>query len=396
MMSLPPRERALAAVCDTFVSGGAGLPAASALGVPRLLRSEVEALGRPAVVAELDRFLDVIESPLLNVALFRRAVRFTDLGPAEREEYLKRWAASPVPLKRKAFQVLKRLVLLYTYGQVESPYWNAIGYGRPELDPPAAPARLRVRDAHAGETIEADACVVGSGAGGGVVAAELARAGRRVVVLEKAALRTEAEFDGRELAGYAALFLDRGIAATEDRGIAILAGAAVGGGTVVNWNTSLRLPASVREEWRASGIVDDLDPHYDGVEKRVDVDADESARNGPNSALERGAAAARLPSQTIRRNVRGCGDCGHCTFGCRRRAKQSTLRTYLPDACARGAEILPGVEARVVKVRDGRVEGVVARAADGEITVRAPLVALAGGAIGTPALLLRSGLAAPQ
>ncbi len=396
------RDRALSALCDAFVPGGGGLPSASRLGVDRVLRSEVAALGRPALVAELDQLLDTIESPLLNFALSRRAARFTSLAQADREEYLKRWAASPLPLKRRAFQVMKRLVLLYTYGQDGSPYAALAGYARPPLDRPAEPAPLRARRGVAGETVDADVCVIGSGAGGGVVAAELAAAGKRVVVLERAALRTETDFDGRELAGYASLFLDRGIAATGNRAIALLAGSAVGGGTIVNWNTSLRIPSHVRQDWHEAGI-DDLDEHYDAVSERIHVNTDESVRNGPNAVLERGLRALGLSSATIARNVSGCVTegtdvpaCGPCTLGCRRGAKCSTLRTYLADACALGADILHGTEARRIETADGRVSGVVARVAGGELRVRAPLVALAGGALLSPALLLRSGIATAQ
>jgi choline dehydrogenase-like flavoprotein len=388
------RSRALAALCDAFVPGGDGLPSASALGVPELLRSEVTALGRPALVAELDQLLDTIESPLLNVALTGRPSRFTSLTARDREAYLKRWATSPLPLKRRAFQVMKRLTLLYAYGVDGSPYAAKMGYARPPL-PPMSASVLRVRTPRAGEVIEADVCVIGSGAGASVVAAELARAGKRVVILERARPRFEDAFDSRELAGYAALFVDRGIGATADRAIALLAGSTVGGGTVVNWNTSLRISPAVADEWRRAGV-DDLADCYDAVEVRSDVDTDESARNGANAALERGANALGLAPATIARNVKGCGDCGHCTLGCRRGAKQSTLRTFLADACAGGAEILAGTDARRIETANGAVTGVAARVDGGEITVRAPQVALAGGSIHSPAVLLRSGIATDQ
>src|SRR3989442_12931552 len=287
LAAIANRNRALAAVCDTFVPGGSALPSASALGVPARIIGEILALDRPALIKELDQVLDLFENPIANVALAGRPARFSTLSQAAREAYLRRWAESPIALKRQAFQVLKRLTLLYTYGAEDSPYAALTGYVPAALDAPAEPPRLALRHPVPGETIEADACVIGSGAGGAAGGALLASAHKRVVVLERGQVRTERTFDGRELNGFASLFLDRGIASTEDKAIAVLAGSAVGGGTVVNWSTSLRLPPMVRNEWRAAGV-DDLNRHYDAVEFRVDVDADESERNGPNAMLERG------------------------------------------------------------------------------------------------------------
>lgn len=376
--------------------GGDGLPSASALGIHDLLLSEVRALGRPSFEAQLGLLLRLVESPAANLALVGRPVRFSRLSLPDRQAYLRRLAASPLPLKRTAFQDLKRLTLLLAYGLEASPYRDLAGYVPPAADPPDR-SRLTVRTPAAGEVVEADAVVIGSGAGGSVAAAALAAAGKRVIVLERAAHVSEEAFGGAELPGLVALFLDRGLAATDDRAIAIRAGSAVGGGTVVNWSTSLRLPAAVREEWRAVGIDGELDGLYDEVERVLDVDTDESERNGPNAALERGLNRLGLDSRVVPRNVRACGDCGPCAVGCRRGAKRSTLRTYLADACRDGATVLDRAEARRILVRnDGpgqRVEGVLAAVPGGEITVRAPLVALAGGAILAPAVLLRSGLA---
>ncbi len=389
-MSVP--ERTLAAIVDAFAPGGDGLPAASALGVHRRLLAEVEALGRPSFSRELGMLLRLVDSRLGNLVLAGRPIRFTDLDQADREAFLRRLAASPIPLKRTAFQDFKRLALLLTYGMEDSPWRAMTGYVAPPADPPRL-TPLDVRTPLPGEEIEADAVVIGSGAGGAITAAVLAAAGRRVVVLERAAMVAEDRFGGPELEGLASLFLDRGLAATSDRWIAIRAGSAVGGGTVVNWSTSLRAPAAVRDEWRAAGVGDDLDEHYAAVETEIDVTTDESTPNGPNAMLAAGLAALGLTATVVPRNVRGCGDCGPCAVGCRRGAKRSALRTYLAAACRDGATILDRAEVRRIDVRGGRAAGVMAAVPGGDVTVRAPLVALAGGSILSPAVLLRSGIA---
>ena len=385
------RDRSIAAIVDAFVPAAEGLPSASELGVHRRLLEEVAALGRPSLRLQLNLLLRAIDSRVGSFAIGGRPVRFADLDQEGRERYLQRMAASPIAVKRTAFQDLKRLTLLIAYGLEDSPWRARTGFVAPPPDP-ASPSRVNVRTPRAGEVLDADAVVIGSGAGGGVAAGILAAAGRKVVILERAAMVGEADFGGPELAGLGALFLDRGLTATTDRWISIRAGSAVGGGTVVNWSSSLRAPDAVREEWRAAGI-EDLDEHYAAIEADIHVTSDESALNGPNGRLNAGLDALGLPRTLIPRNVSGCGDCGPCAVGCRRGAKQSTLRTSLAAACANGAEILDQAEVRRIVVERGRATGVVARVPGGEVTVHAPLVALAGGSILSPAVLLRSGIA---
>jgi len=387
-----PREAVLAAIVDTFAPAVDGLPSASELGVHRRLLAEVEALGRPSFNRELGLLLRLMATRAGGLLLFGRPVPFPALDQAAREAALRRLAASPIPLKRTAFQDLKRLTLLILYGIEDSPWRALTGYVPPPADAPDI-SQVSVRTPAAGEVLEADAVVIGSGAGGSVAAAVLAASGRRVIVLERAAMVAEDRFGGPELDGLADLFLDRGLSATSDRWIAIRAGSAVGGGTVVNWSSSLRAPDIVREEWRAAGIEDDLDEHYAAVEADMDVTTGESEPNGPNAMLAAALAALGLPSAVIPRNVRGCGDCGPCAVGCRRGAKRSALRTYLAAACRDGATILDRAEVRRVLVRQGRAAGVTAAVPGGEITVRAPIVVLAGGSILSPAVLLRSDLA---
>jgi len=385
------RLETLAAIVDAFVPAADGLPSASALGIHTRLLAEVDALGRPALRQQLDLMLGMASSPIGNLVFSGRPRSVAAMDQEAREAWLRSLADSPIPLKRTAFQDLKRLTLLLAYGMEDSPWRARSGFVPPMPETPNFSA-VNVRTPAAGEVIEADVAIIGSGPGGSVTAGILAAAGKRVVILEKAAMVTEAGFGGPELDGLGSLFLDRGLAATTDRWIAIRAGSAVGGGGVVNWNSSLRAPAAVRDEWRAAGITDDLDEHYAAVEAETHVTTDESPRNGPNARLEAGLNALGLPSQTIPRNVRGCTDCGPCAVGCRIGAKQNGLRTYLAQACASGAQILDRSEVVRVLVENGRAAGVVARVPGGEVTVRAKQVALAGGSILSPLVLLRSGI----
>jgi choline dehydrogenase-like flavoprotein len=389
---MPPADRTLAAIVDAFLPAADGLPSASEMGVHTRLLQEVDALGKPALRRQLDLLLWAADSRLGNLAVSGRPVRVSRLDVAGRQAWLKGLAQSPLPLRRTAFQDLKRLTLLLAYGVEDSPWRAQTGYVAPVPDAPSVSA-IRVRTPRAGETLDADVVVIGSGAGGGVTAQVLAEAGKRVLVLEQAAMVTEERFGGPELDGLGALFLDRGLAATSDRWISIRAGAAVGGGTVVNWSSSLRAPAAVREEWRAAGVGDDLDEHYDAIAAAIGVTSEESAHNGPNGRLAAGMDALGIPWVTIPRGVRGCTDCGPCAVGCRSGAKQSVLRVSLAAACAAGAEVLDRTNVVRVVVEQGRAVGVVAAVPGGEITVRASQVALAGGSILSPAVLLRSGVA---
>lgn len=396
-MSVGERERVtLARVAQTIV------PDAPARLIADTIIAELEAVGRPKLLNDLVLFLKVIEQPLVNLAISGSATRFSERAPTDRETYLLRWADSALPLRRTAFQAVKRLALFVAYSRSSdggNPLWAGTGFERPALAPlPVAPARLVIRAPTQGDRVRADAIVVGSGAGGAVAAAELAAHGRRVLVFEQGALSTESDFDGDEARGAARLFWGRQLLTTEDLALSVFAGRTVGGGTVVNWSTSLRLPAEVREEWTAAGLdgMDrELDEHYDAVERRIDIDTDESERNVPNALLANGLDALGLRWSPIPRNVKGCGDCGVCGYGCRRGAKRSTLVTYLADACANGAEIIARCEVDCITTANGRVTGVLGNVDGVRIQGEAPLVVLAGGALGTPALLLRSRLGGP-
>jgi choline dehydrogenase-like flavoprotein len=197
--------------------------------------------------------------------------------------------------------------------------------------------------------------------------------------------------------------------ATRDLAVTILAGATLGGGTAVNWQTALRTPAAVRDEWAATSGC----PHFandrftrslEVVAGRLGVGDAESVVNRNNDVLRRGCQALGYRYTIIPRNARGCApaQCGYCVFGCRHGGKQSTAVTYLHDAQRLGqTDIVPHCRADRVRLAGGRVTGVEATATDPAagrrhaVQVHAPVVVVAAGAIHSPALLLRSGLRLP-
>jgi choline dehydrogenase-like flavoprotein len=253
-------------------------------------------------------------------------------------------------------------------------------------------------------SIEVDFVVVGSGAGGSVAAAVLAESGARVAVLEEGGHYTRRDFNMQESWAYPALYQDHGNRATDDLAIMILQGRSVGGGTTVNWTSSFRTPERTLRLWAERHGVRGLDaatlaPHFDAVEKRLDIGAGNPEDvNANNRKLMEGATKLGWQPELIRRSVKGCARLGYCGMGCPLDAKRSARTTYLADAVAAGAQVFADCRVKLVETDRGRVRAVTAdvldRASD---RPRARLVAyarrgvvLAAGAINTPALLLRS------
>ncbi len=311
---------------------------------------------------------------------------------------------------------LRNMTLLFFYGLPDenggNPNWEALGYPGPISAPPPpeeAPKTITTLDLEGEEqTLSADVCVVGSGAGGGVIAAELSQAGKSVLVLEMGGYRNEADFKQLELPGLLELYLGGGLIASEDGSISIFAGSTLGGGTVVNYMNCLRTPERIRREWAEHGIegIDQpaYDEHIDAVLKRINATDEATTQNRQHKKLIRAFDELGYEHRPIVRNVDpSCEDaraCGYCSAGCQNGCKQSTLKTYLQDASDAGAEVIVGAHADRILVSDGRAAGVQATVTriDGsrtKLTINAPTVVVACGSIESPALLLRSGIGGP-
>ncbi len=254
---------------------------------------------------------------------------------------------------------------------------------------------------------EADVVIVGSGAGGGLAAELLARAGLRVIVVEEGPLRSTDDFHMRESEAYPWLYQESAARKTADKAINILQGRCVGGSTTVNWTSCFRTPEATLAFWQSRfGIAtytsDALRPWFEMVERRLAVHQWDMPPNVNNLTLRDGAARLGIATHAIPRNVTRCWNIGYCGTGCPTGAKQSMLLTTLPAALEHGATIYHGLRAqRLVLAGNGArllecqamdAQGIHARPV--RVSLRARHFVLAGGAIGTPALLMRS--AAPD
>jgi choline dehydrogenase-like flavoprotein len=252
--------------------------------------------------------------------------------------------------------------------------------------------------------VEADFCVVGSGAGGSMAAAVLAQAGAKVVVVEEGGHYTRKDFNMQESWAYPALYQEQGNRATDDLAIIILQGRNVGGGTTINWTSSFRTPERTLQLWAERHGVKGLDaatlaPHFAAAEQRLSIGPGvEADVNRNNQKLWDGALKLGWKPELIRRSVKGCARLGYCGMGCPLDAKQTALNTTIPDAVAAGTNVYTFCRARLLETEWGRARAVVADILDpttnrprGRLIVHGTRgIILAGGAINTPALLLRS------
>jgi choline dehydrogenase-like flavoprotein len=404
----------LAALCDTYVPAVESDThdpverafmgrCASDMGIPARIEATAAETMAPDNLAAFAGLLD---------ALAERGI--VEL-PLERRTELLHATVDSDPEAKTALHGLKQLTMLLFYAlpdeQGRNPNWEAVGYPGPISTPPspeAAPKTIALTEVEGQEaTLTTDVCVVGSGSGGSVIAARLAQAGRDVLVLEQGPYRNEQDFKQLELVGVQELYYGGGLPRSEGGSINILAGSALGGGTVVNYMNCIRTPEAIRREWADHGLEGLDDPEYerriDAVAERIGANTEATKQNGTHRKLMAGLDARGLEHRPIVRNASLDDDptyCGYCPVGCQQGCKRSAIKTWLQDASDAGARCVVGCRADRITCEGGRAAGVEATVtrADGstaQLTVRAPCVVVACGSVESPALLLRSGIGGP-
>jgi choline dehydrogenase-like flavoprotein len=373
-----------------------------------------EELGGPApaqLVDRVDRYVQrlpatsrlALHAGLLSVAAasyLTTGRSLSRLGPSQRDQVLRRVAALN-PEAGAAVEAMKAMVLLANGADTYAPELLSRAQKHDVARPDAALTITSSTESRS--VVTTDAVIVGSGAGGAMVARTLARAGFDAVVLEEGRRWTVNEFrTTHPIDRYAGLYRGAGTTIALGRPSVVLPiGRAVGGTTVVNSGTCYRPPLAVQQRWRDEfglGLADPdrLADRLDDVERTLrvaPVPLEIMGRNGRlllDAARSLGWQAAPIP-----RNAPGCEGCCQCAIGCPRNAKFGVHLNALPQACAAGARIISDARVERVLHQHGRARGVRARRPDGTaLDVLADTVVIAAGATETPGLLRRSGLGA--
>ena len=265
------------------------------------------------------------------------------------------------------------------------------------------------REATSSVEASADVVVVGSGAGGAVVAAHLAEAGQSVVVVEEGPHVPHERYGRmRPSESLRHLWRDGGSTIAVGLGntpvINVMMGECVGGSSVLTGGVCFRTPGSVLGHWAGSlrlhGLSEAaMEPYFEEVERAVHVEEvplEHWSRS--TTAFGRGANLLGHPLSPMRRNTKGCKGCGRCNFGCPEDAKLSVDRTYLRRAFAAGARLFSDARVERVTTDGSRATGVTghfrktAQRRAPRFSIHARRVVLAAGAYCTPLLLLRSGV----
>jgi choline dehydrogenase-like flavoprotein len=243
--------------------------------------------------------------------------------------------------------------------------------------------------------------VIGSGAGGSVVARELARAGKDVLVAEEGGHFKTSEFNDTTANQLRKLYRSGGVTPIIGKPIVGFAeGACVGGSTVINAGYFSRTPQRILDQWsrnldlRSYGM-EDLIPHFENIERDLSVSIKkDDGSNKDSVAMEEGCRKLGWRIEPAPRVIKECSNQNRCPTGCPTEAKRSMLVSYLPQAFAAGAKIIPNLRITKIIRERNRIRCVKARSKESgeEITIHPDFVFLSGGAVQTPFLLRKSGL----
>jgi choline dehydrogenase-like flavoprotein len=381
-----------------------------------LLTGGIEVVTPREVTDTADQLLAQVASPRLVTIRFALAfiefggiLRFrtamSRMGRMEREDYLTNVFERGERFFRSLIKI-KQLIFLVYYSDERA--YKEVGFvdltNRPLFqeaeaagDLPSGPVTYPP-DVTASE-LEADVCVIGSGAGGAVTAARLAEAGKRVVILEEGPYFKRDKITREEGKMQVAAYREGGLQLTLDFGMYVLQGRCVGGSTFLNNGICFDIPDAAFRKWQDFGASLDrarLADAYSRLRRELGIiDLEEKQHLVEKGSLKfmEGCRKMGISSDWFEVNLDGCIGCGYCTLGCAFEKKMSMDRSFIPRALAAGATLVTECKARRIRSQGGEARAVECSRSDGsKLVVRAKQIVVACGAIGSSLLLQKSGI----
>jgi choline dehydrogenase-like flavoprotein len=407
----PGSYRALQSMADVLISGEPETV------TPRRVADNVEAY--LAGMAARRRWIYRLALYGMQAAAFAcRGVPLSELEPNDRRTFLElhfrklpRWPPIAKNLLRAGIRVGQQLSFAGYYNDPDTD--ASVGYRRfrvryPDEAKLRRPLDLKVEEPDT-DVLETEVCIVGSGAGGAILAYELAKAGHDVLVLERGKYVEPRTFTDNEVDMIGRLYADGVMQQTEDFNFTVLQGSCVGGSTTVNNAVCFEPPQPVLERWNDPNGSDagldlgELAASVAHIERFLPVTRQPEQNLNPSwpryveGARDAGLSPAKLEVNAVNANIHDCLGCGYCNIGCAYGRKLSMLDTALPwgqrESNGR-LRIVADCEVERIRTLSGRpqrVAGLLARLPGRRrVRVSATHYVLSAGAVGSSYLLLRS------
>lgn len=353
--------------------------------------------------------MNTLDSRILSPPLTGSLKLIRDMDYQELQSLLESLRDSNIPQKRRLFKLFFGLTVT-TFAQcVDDLHNEAVGFPngdkRDKLYPEFKEDEFRYNMMeHPSDGSElylpVDALIVGSGSGAGVVADTLTSKGYKCVVLEKGRYYHPSEFNFKVGDGMKNLYENKGVVATTNQQLFLLAGSTFGGGSTVNWSACLKTPFKVRMEWYQDHKIDwaataSYDNDLEYVLKKMQATTENIDHSFSNEIILDGGSKLGYDVSVVPQNNGGHPnhDCGFCFLGCKHNIKQGSAACWFRDASKNGCQFMDQVKVRQVLHKKGKAYGVLCEDLEGrKFKITGPKkIIMCGGSLNTPVVLQNSG-----